>query len=100
MFNLHSSIALKDDYNKKRMDMSAYTPVEFSYLKTLAKTFIIPVKQNEVIQENNFNDAPVRRIAIAMNTNCAFTGSYTENPFWYPQFDLDKIEKSEEVSQS
>ena len=23
-----------------------------------------------------------------MNTNSAFTGSYTENPFWYEQFDL------------
>ena len=23
-----------------------------------------------------------------MNTNSAFTGSFTENPFWYQQFDL------------
>ena len=23
-----------------------------------------------------------------MNTNCDFTGSFTENPFWYQQFDL------------
>ena len=35
-------IALKDDYHKKRMDMLAYTPVEFNYLETLSKTFIIP----------------------------------------------------------
>ena len=34
--------ALKDDYQKKRKEMLAYTPVEFSYLETLAKTFIIP----------------------------------------------------------
>ena len=26
-----------------------------------------------------------------MNTNPAFTGSYTENPFWYQQFDLRQI---------
>ena len=39
-------IALKDDYHKKRMDMLAYTPVEFNYLETLAKTFIIPARQN------------------------------------------------------
>ena len=76
-------IALKDDYHKKRMDMLAYTPVEFNYSGTLAKTFIIPARQNQFIQENIFNNAPVRRIAIAMNTNSAFTGSYTENPFWY-----------------
>ena len=37
-------IALKDDYHKKRMDMLAYTPVEFNYLETLAKTFIIPAR--------------------------------------------------------
>ena len=84
-------IALKDDYHKNRMDMLASTPVEFNYLKTLAKTFIIPARQNQFIQENIFNNAPVRQIAIAMNTNSAFTGSYTENPFWYQQFDLRQI---------
>ena len=26
-----------------------------------------------------------------MNTNSAFTGSYTKNPFWYQQFDLRQI---------
>ena len=76
-------IALQDDYHKKRMNMLAYTPVEFNYLETLAKTFISPARQNQFIQENIFNNAPVRRIAIAMNTNSAFTRSYTENPFWY-----------------
>ena len=84
-------IALKDDYHKKPMDMLAYTPVEFNYLETLAKTFIIPARQNQFIQENIFNNAPVRRIAIAMNTNSAFTGSYTEKPFWYQQFELRQI---------
>ena len=83
------------------MDMLAYTPVEFNYLETLAKTFIIPARQNQFIQENIFNNAPVRRIAIAMNTNSAFTGSYTERPFWYQQIELrHKLEYSEEVSQS
>ena len=85
-------IAVEDDYHKKRMDMLAYAPVEFmdmlayapvefNYLETLAKNFIILAFpfQNHFIQENN---APVRRIALAMNTNSAFTRSYTENPFW------------------
>ena len=84
-------IALKDDYHKKRMDMLAYIPVEFSYLETLAKIFIIPARQNQFIQEDIFNNAPVRRIAIAMNTNSAFTGFYTENPFWFQQFELKQI---------
>ena len=71
--------------------MLAYTPLEFNNLETLAKTFIIPARKNQFIQENIFNNAPVRRNAIAMNTNSAFTGSYTEKPFWYQQFDLRQI---------
>ena len=73
------------------MDMLACTLVELNYLETLAKTFIVPARQNQFIQENIFNNAPVRRIAIAMNTNSAFTGSHTENPFWYQQLDLRQI---------
>ena len=79
---------LKDDYHKKRIDTLAYTPVEFKYVETLAKTFIIPVRQNQFLREKIFSNAPVRRIAIAMNTNSEFSGSFTENPFWYPEFDL------------
>ena len=73
-------IALKDDYHKKRIEMLAYAPVEYNYLETLAKTFIIPARKNQLIQENFFNNAPIRRIAIAMNTNSAFTGSFTVKP--------------------
>ena len=84
-------IALKDDYHKKRMDMLSYAPVEYNYLETLAKTFIIRARQNQFIQEDIFNNAPIRRVAIAMNTNSAFTGSFTENEFWYQRFDLRQI---------
>ena len=49
--------------------MLAFTPVEVNYLETLAKTFISPTRQNQFIQENILNNAPVRRTAIAMNTN-------------------------------
>ena len=84
-------IALKDDYHKKKMDMLAYTPVEFNYLETLSKAFINPARQNQFIQENIFNNAPVRPITIAKKTNSAFTGFYTENPSWYQQFDLRQI---------
>ena len=68
-------IALKDDYHKKRMDMLVYTPVQFTYMETLAKKFIILAKHNQFIQENIFKKAPVRQIAIAMKTNTAYTGS-------------------------
>ena len=81
-------VMLKDDYHKKRMSQLAYAPVEYNYMKTLAKTFINPARQNQFIQENIFNNAPIRRIAIAMNSNSAFTGSFAENPFWYEQLNL------------
>ena len=76
-------IDFKDVNHKKRTDMEPYTPVELNCLKTLSKTFIIPANQNHFIQEIVFNNSPVRRIAIAMNTNSAFIGSYTEYPVWY-----------------
>ena len=86
-------IVLKDDYHKKRLDMLAYTPVEFNYLETLAKTSIIPSRQKQFTRENIFKNAPVCRSAIATNTNSAFTGSYPENPFWYQQTDLRQSRK-------
>ena len=48
--------ALKDDYYKKPTDMLAYIPVEFSFLKTSAKSFIIPARQNQFLQQNIFNE--------------------------------------------
>ena len=71
--------------------MLAYAPVECIFLETLAETFIITARQNQFIQDNIFHNAPVRRIAIAMNTNSAFTGSFTENPLLYQQVDLRQI---------
>ena len=73
------------------MSQLAYAQVECNYMETLAKTHIIPARQNQFIQENIFNNAPIRRIAIAMNSNSAFTGSFAENPFWYQQFNLRDI---------
>ena len=73
------------------MDMLAYAPVEYNYLETLAKTIIIPARQNQFLQENIFNNVLIRRVAIAMNTNFAFRDSFTRNPFWYQQFDLKQI---------
>ena len=84
-------IALKGDFLKKRMDMLPYTPVEFNYLETLAKTFIFPARQNQFFQENISNNDTVRRSAIAMNTNPAFTEFYTENTLGYKQFELRQI---------
>ena len=71
--------------------MLAYICVKHNFLETLAKTFIITARQILFIQENIFDIATVCRIALAKNTNSVITGSYTENSFWYQQFNLIQI---------
>ena len=84
-------VMLKEDYHKKRMSQLAYAPIEYNYMETLAKTYITPAQQNQFIEENIFNNASIRRIAITMNSISAFSGSFAENPFWYQQFKLKDI---------
>ena len=84
-------VKLKEHYHKKRMSQLIYAPVEYNYMETLAKTYVISARQNQFFQENIFNNAPIRRIAIAMNLNFAFTGSLAENSFWYQLFNLRGI---------
>ena len=60
-------------------------------METIARTFIISSGQNQFIQKNVFNNAPIRRKAIAMNTNSAFTGHFQENPFHYQKFGLREL---------
>ena len=75
--SLHTNrFALKDDYHRNRKDMLTYVSEDLKYLETLAKTFIIPARQTQFNRENNFDKAPFRRVAVAMNTNSAFTWSY------------------------
>ena len=74
--DLHSSLQLR--------------PARYNFSEVLAKTFGIPNGQNQYIHENIFN-APIRRLAIALNTNTAFTGSLKTNPFHYQKFNLRSI---------
>ena len=60
-------------------------PAQYNYMETIARTFNIPSRQNQLIQENIFNNAPIRRVGNAMNTNSADAGSFHENPFNYQQ---------------
>ena len=84
-------IALHDAYHKKRTDMLPHTAVQSKYLETFAKTLIILARRNQFIQENIFNNAPVRRIPTAMNTNSAITVSCTEYPCWHQRFEIRQI---------
>ena len=81
----------KDDDQMKRMDKLAYSPVQFNYFETLARTFINPARQNKFMIENILNNASARRIAVAKKMNSAFTGLLSGNLFWYQQFDLRQI---------
>ena len=60
-------------------------------METIARTFIIPSRQNQFMQENIFNNAPIRRVAVAMNTNSAVAGSFHENPVIYQQLHLREL---------
>ena len=92
-------IAPNDDYHKKRLDMLAYTPVEFNNSEPLAKSLIISARQNQFIQENTFNNSAVRRNAIAMNTNTEFTSGYKEKFSGMNNLISNKLEYSEKVNQ-
>ena len=57
-------IALKDDYHKKRMDMLAYAPVEYNYLETLAKTFIIPANETNSFKKTFSTMLPFGKLRL------------------------------------
>ena len=42
-------VMLKEDYLEKRMSQLAYAPVEYNYMETLAKNYIFPARQNQLI---------------------------------------------------
>lgn len=67
------------------------TPALYRYTEILPKTFLISSRVKSWDQEDIFNREPIRRFAIAMNTNAAFLGSKTVNPFHYQKFNLDNI---------
>ena len=66
-------------------------PAHYNYMETIAKTFIILSRQNQFIQESVFNNAPIRKITVAMNTNLAVAGSFFENLFHYQQLHLKEL---------
>ena len=73
-------IALKEYYHRKKMPQ--FTLVMFYCLETQSKTFILPTRQNQFIQENIFNKDQAGRISM-----------FTNFPFWYQKFDLRQVRK-------
>ena len=66
-------------------------PAQYNNLETIARTFLIPSRQNQFIQENILNNAPIRRKAVATNTNSALAGSFYETISKYQQFHLREL---------
>ena len=50
--------ALKDDYQRTK-SLLFYNSVEYNYIDTLAKTFMISIRQTHVFKENIFSNALV-----------------------------------------
>ena len=65
----------------------------YNFMETISRSFIFPSVQNQFIQENVFNNAPIRRVAILMNNNSAFTEHFQRNPFHDQKFDLRELRK-------
>ena len=66
-------------------------PAQYNYIENIVRTFIIPSRPNQVIHENKINNAPIRRVAVAMNANLAIAGSFHGSPFSYQQFHLREL---------
>ena len=54
-------------------------PAQNNNMEARSKNFIIPSRQNHLIQETMFNKAPITRIAVAMNTNSAVANFFHKN---------------------
>ena len=67
------------------------SPAIYEYTEVLPKTFVIPAGQNSWKHEDIYMKEPVRRMAIAMNTNTAFGASNVHNPFYYGKHGLRSI---------
>ena len=84
-------VVVNEVYHQTIKYQLTHQPDCYNFMETIARTFIIPSGQNQFIQENVFNNAPIRRVAIAMNTNSAFTGHFQVNPFHYQKFGLREL---------
>ncbi len=69
-------------------------PALYSYIETVAKSFVTPDGVKTVRLENIFQNEPIRRFALAMNTNRAFSRARRGNPFNYQKFNLISINVS------
>ena len=93
-------IALKDGYHTERIDMLAYTPVEYNYLEISAKTFIIPARRNQFSQENNLTMLQFVELPLQRVKNLSSLDPILKIDSGISNWISGKLENSEQVSQS
>ena len=71
---------------------------QYNYMEIIARIFLIASCQNKFIHESIFNNAPIRRVDVARNTNSAVVGSFHKNPFSYQQFNFRELRISRDGS--
>ena len=84
-------VVVNEVYHQTIKYQLTHQPACYNFMETIARTFIISSGQNQFFQENVFNNAPITRVAIAMNTNSPFMGHFQENPFHYQKFGLREL---------
>lgn len=85
------NVTATDDELNRVMKQLEKEPARYNFFECDAKSWIIPTGQNRIVLENVFNNAPIRRLAIAMGTNAAIAGESRLNPFHYQKFGLREI---------
>ena len=88
MFTLHSSYCPQRRFSQKENGYARLRSCRIQLFGEFGKDIHHTFEANHFIQENIFDNAHIRPVPIAMNTNSAFTGSFSGSPFWYQQFDL------------
>ena len=84
-------VVVNEVYHQTIKYQLTHQPAGYIFMGTVTRTLIIPSGQNQYIQENVFNNAPIRQVAIAMKSNSAFTGNFQENSFHYRKFGLREL---------
>ena len=92
-------VMLKEDYHKKKMSQPAFAPVEYNCMEALAKTYLIPARQNPFNKEKILNNAPIHQIAIAINSNSFSLVRLQRSHFGINSLFREKLDYSEEDSQ-
>ena len=67
------------------------SPASYPYLETLTKTFLASTGLHSWKQEDIFAREPIRRLVLCLNTNEAFLGNKTQNPFHFRKLDWEQI---------